>query len=165
MHTILLGITATTTALMGGLFYAFSWAVMPGLKRLPDAAYIAAMQSINRAIQNPVFLAAFLGTALLLPFSTYLEYSRLKPISPRFWLLLAASALYILGVLGVTVGGNVPLNEALDTFDVQAASASDVTSHRRAFEVLWSQFHTVRTVASFLTIILVVAACLRSDAQ
>src|SRR4051812_25032073 len=119
MHTIILGLTATTTALMSGLFYAFSWAVMPGLKRLPDAGYVAAMQSINRAIQNPVFFAAFLGTALLLPLSTYLAYSHPKPVSLRFWLLLVASAVYIIGVIGVTIGGNVPLNETLDAFDVQ----------------------------------------------
>jgi uncharacterized membrane protein len=163
MYTIILGITALTTALMSGLFYAFSWAVMPGLKRLPDATYIAAMQSINRAIQNPVFLAAFLGAALLLPLSTYLEYTHSKPVSLRFWLLLVASAVYIIGVIGVTMGGNVPLNETLDAFDVQSASVSDVANHRRAFEVLWSQFHTVRTGASFLTILLVIAACLRPD--
>ncbi|MFD2570440.1 DUF1772 domain-containing protein [Spirosoma soli] len=163
MNTILLGITATTTALMSGLFYAFSWAVMPGLKRLPDAAYIAAMQSINRAIQNPVFFAAFLGAALLLPLSTYLEYSPSKPVSLRFWLLLVASVVYIVGVIGVTSAGNVPLNETLDAFDVQSASVSDIANHRRAFEVRWSQFHTIRTGASFLTILLVVAACLRPD--
>lgn len=165
MHTIILGLTATTTALMGGLFYAFSWAVMPGLKRLPDAVYITAMQSINRAIQNPVFLGAFLGTAVLLPVCVYLEYSPLKPLSLRFWLLVVASVVYIIGVMGVTIGGNVPLNEALDAFDVTSASASVVADHRKAFEDLWSQYHAVRTGASFLTILLVVAACLRPDTQ
>jgi uncharacterized membrane protein len=163
MHTILLGLTATATALMGGLFFAFSWAVMPGLKRLPDAAFIAAMQSINRAIQNPVFFAGFVGAALLLPLSTYVEYSFAKTAPLRFWLLLVASVVYILGVIGVTIGGNVPLNEMLDAFDVQSASASEVADHRRAFEPLWSQLHAVRTWASFLTILLVVAACLRPD--
>ncbi|MBN8822844.1 MULTISPECIES: DUF1772 domain-containing protein [unclassified Spirosoma] len=163
MHTIILGVTATTTALMSGLFFAFSWAVMPGLKRLPDASFIMAMQSINRAIQNPVFFAAFLGAALLLPLSTYLDYSSTKPVSARFWLLLAASGVYIVGVIGVTIGGNVPLNETLDAFDVQAASVSDVLNHRRDFEFPWSQFHTIRTGASFLTILLVVAACLRPE--
>ncbi|GAB3958648.1 hypothetical protein GCM10028805_53380 [Spirosoma harenae] len=163
MHTIILGATATATALMSGLFYAFSWAVMPGLKRLPDASYIMAMQSINRAIQNPVFFAAFLGAALLLPLSTYLDYSPTTPVSARFWFLLAASVVYVVGVIGVTIGGNVPLNETLDAFDVQAASVSDVLNHRRAFELPWSQFHTLRTWASFLTILLVVTACLRPE--
>lgn len=48
--------------LMAGLFFAFSTAVMEALARLPAAAGIAAMQSINVAILNPLFLATFLGT-------------------------------------------------------------------------------------------------------
>ena len=163
MHTIILGVTATATALMSGLFFAFSWAVMPGLKRLPDASYIMAMQSINRAIQNPLFFAAFFGAALLLPLSTYLDYSPVKPLSVRFWLLLAASGIYIVGVIGVTIGGNVPLNETLDAFDVQSASISDILDQRHAFEFPWSRFHMIRSGASFLAILLVVAACLRPE--
>ena len=49
--------------LMGGLFFAFSVAVMKALGRLPPAEGIAAMQSINVAILNPVFLTVFFGTA------------------------------------------------------------------------------------------------------
>jgi uncharacterized membrane protein len=49
--------------LMAGLFFAFSVAVMKALARLPSAEGIGAMQSINVAIINPVFLAAFFGTA------------------------------------------------------------------------------------------------------
>jgi uncharacterized membrane protein len=49
--------------LMAGLFFAFSVSVMKALARLPSGAGMAAMQSINVAIINPVFLAAFFGTA------------------------------------------------------------------------------------------------------
>jgi len=59
LTNIILVITATTTALMAGLFYAFSCSVNLGLARLSNAEYISAMQSINRAIQNPIFFAAF----------------------------------------------------------------------------------------------------------
>lgn len=48
--------------LMAGFFFAFSASVIKVLARLPSAEGIAAMQSINVAILNPVFLAAFLGT-------------------------------------------------------------------------------------------------------
>jgi len=49
--------------LMAGLFFAFSVSVMKALARLPPAEGIAAMQSINVAILNPLFGAAFFGTA------------------------------------------------------------------------------------------------------
>ena len=48
--------------LMAGLFFAFSAAVMGGLARIQPAEGIAAMQSINRAILNPLFLTVFLAT-------------------------------------------------------------------------------------------------------
>ena len=49
--------------LMAGLFFAFSVAVMGALARIQPPEGIAAMQSINRVILNPLFLTVFLGTA------------------------------------------------------------------------------------------------------
>jgi len=49
--------------LNGGVFFAFSSFVMRALGRLPPAEGMAAMQTVNVAVRNPVFLGAFLGTA------------------------------------------------------------------------------------------------------
>lgn len=62
--TITLGFTALTTALIAGLFYAYSCSVNPGLGNLPDKEYILTMQSINIAIINPVFMLSFIGTVI-----------------------------------------------------------------------------------------------------
>jgi uncharacterized membrane protein len=56
-------VAALGCGLMAGLFFAFSVAVMKVLARLPSAEVIAAMQAINVAIINPVFLTVFFGTA------------------------------------------------------------------------------------------------------
>ena len=154
----ILGCAAITTALIAGLFYAYSCSVTPGLARLPDATYLAAMQSINRAILNPVFFAGFMGAALLLPLSTYTHYA--QPVSGRFWLLLAATLVYLIGVMGVTMAGNVPLNEALDAVDLQSASTTDRAAQRAAFEAPWNRFHAMRTWASILSLVLVICALL-----
>ncbi|MBC7919850.1 MAG: DUF1772 domain-containing protein [Ferruginibacter sp.] len=163
MKDALLGGTATTTALIAGLFYAYSCSVNPGLNRLSDTAYLTAMQSINRAILNPVFFAVFSGAALLLPLSTYVHFA--QPAPERFWFLLAATIVYLVGAVGVTIVGNVPLNEILDAFNLQSASVSEIAAQRIAFEVPWNRLHTVRTIASTLAIILVITACLRSTAD
>ncbi|GEP98012.1 anthrone oxygenase family protein [Chitinophaga cymbidii] len=155
---ITLIITATITALMAGLFFAWSCSVTPGLGRLPDASYISAFQSCNRAIQNPVFLICFLGGLVLLPVSAWLHYTPAPSI--HFWLLLAASLLYAAGVIGVTFAGNIPLNEALDKFDLQQASTEAITQARERFEKRWNDLNLIRTVASTLSVILVVMACL-----
>ncbi|MET3535054.1 anthrone oxygenase family protein [Chryseobacterium limigenitum] len=71
MTTILLIVTAVLTALIAGLFYAYSCSVVLGLGKLSDTEYLKAMQSINREILNPVFFVSFMGTAVLLPISTF----------------------------------------------------------------------------------------------
>lgn len=156
-HLVLI-LTTLASALIAGLFYAYACSVVPGLGRLPNAEYLAAMQSINSTILNPVFFASFMGTLLLLPLCTYLQYSTSHP---RFLFLLAASLVYAIGVFGVTAVVNVPLNEALSQFDLSSASPEALAAQRLAFEGRWNQWNTVRTVASILSLVLVILACLK----
>ena len=62
---VLTFLSALGAALVAGIFFAFSAFVMRAPGRLPPAGGIAAMQSINVAVLNPVFFAAFFGTAVL----------------------------------------------------------------------------------------------------
>jgi uncharacterized membrane protein len=156
---IILIITTVVTGLIAGLFYAFSYSVVLGLGKLPDAEYIRAFQNINREIQNPVFLSCFMGILLLLPLSTYLHYQ--KPATPQFWLLLAATLVYFIGVFAVTAIGNIPLNNAIDALKLDGASAESIQAQRSAFESKWNNLNIVRTIASTVTLILTVIACLR----
>ena len=64
MLSALLLVSALGCGLIGGVFFAFSSFVMGALARLPPAQGIAAMQSINIVVINPVFLLAFMGTAV-----------------------------------------------------------------------------------------------------
>lgn len=149
-------VTALASGLIAGLFYSYSCSVNPGLGALSDANYLAAMQSINRAILNPVFFLSFMGTLLLLPLSTYQHFG----MGTRFYLLLAATLVYVIGTFGVTITGNVPLNDALDKMNLTGASANELAAHRLKFEVPWNRLHTIRTYASVLSFVLVLLACL-----
>lgn len=156
MHTTILILTTMTTALIGGLFYAYSCSVNPGLGRLPDVQYIAAMQSINIAIINPLFMLSFMGTLVLLPVSAYCFYG--SPATDRFYFLVAATLIYGIGVFGVTMFGNVPLNDALAKVDL-LASAEELKAQRVLFEQPWNDLHRIRSMASALSILCVVMAC------
>lgn len=155
LANVALVLTALTTALMTGLFYAWSCSVMLGFARLSDKEFISAMQATNRAIQNPVFFAAFFGAPIFLPICAFLHYGE-----PRFWYLLAAAIIYLLGTFGVTVFGNVPLNNMLDRFDLESASEEETGRQRLNFEGLWNNLNTIRTVSSMLALIFVVIGCL-----
>jgi uncharacterized membrane protein len=155
---MILLIATIVTGLMAGLFFAWSFSVTPGIAFLPDREYLAAMQMMNRAILNPVFLSCFMGAAILLPLSTWLEYERPLPVA--FWCLLAASAVYLIGVLGLTSGGNVPMNNALDVFNLSTASVEEIAARRASFEIPWNRLNNIRTFAAIVSFALSVLACL-----
>lgn len=158
MTHLVFAIATLSTGLIAGLFYAYSCSVNPGLGRLTDVEYLKAMQSINRVILNPVFYMTFMGTLLLLPLSAWLSYHQEPAI--RFWYFLAAAIVYIVGVFGVTIGGNVPLNEALDKFNLAGASVEQLAQYRLQFEAKWNMFHTVRTIANIVSALLAILGCL-----
>ena len=59
LNFLLTFLAAIACGLEGGLFFAFSAFVMRALGRVAPETGIAAMQSIDASVYNPVFLAAF----------------------------------------------------------------------------------------------------------
>lgn len=161
VSNVVLVVTTTCTALMAGLFFSYSCSVVLGLKLLTDSEYIASMQSINKAIQNPLFFICFFGTLLLLPISAYLTYSQHSRL--RFWLLLSATIIYFIGVFGVTALGNIPLNNGLEKFNLTNASKEAITLQRTIFEQRWNNLNAIRTISSILSLVLIVIAGISSD--
>ena len=129
--------------LMAGFFFAFSAAVMQALARLPAAAGIAAMQSINVAVINPVFLGAFVGTAafcLLVMVASLWRWH-----SPGSVYVLVGGALYLIGTFCVTVVCHVPKNDALASV---APADPDSASLWASYLVNWTAWNHMRTAAA-----------------
>ena len=63
------------------------------------------------------------------------------------WAALAGAAIYVVGVFGVTVGFNVPLNETLATLD---PSLPENASAMAAYIEDWTFWNDVRTLANVL---------------
>ncbi len=159
----LLGASILATGLMSGLWYGWAVSVIPGTRRVPDGTYITTMQSINRAIINPAFVVPFMGIPALLAGASVVQFR--AGDSRRGWLLAGATATYVLGVLGVTVGGNVPLNDALDAFDLPDADERAVGIRRRTYERPWNRWHYLRTVGNMGSFALVSAAAIVAAAE
>lgn len=156
MTTLLLIITAVLTALIAGLFYSYSCSVVLGLGKLTDVEYLKAMQNINREILNPLFFISFIGTAVLLPLSTFV----FRGHQPVLIFLSLATLAYLIGVFGVTVGGNVPMNDILDKFDISTSTTGAIKQMRATFENRWNFLNNIRTVFSLISILMVVCACI-----
>jgi len=152
IESIILIVTGVLTTLLAGTFFGYAISVNGALHNLRDDEYVRAMQSINKVIQNPIFFLSFMGPVILLPISTFLVYGNNRA---QFWLLLLASVIYIVGTFGITVGGNVPLNEQLAKSD-----PADAHEARVQFENPWNRLHIMRTIAGIIVTILIFIACL-----
>lgn len=154
---IFLFLTTFLMSLIAGLFYAYSCSVNPGLNKLSDSEYLKAMKAINRAILNPWFFVSFIGTLIITPGTTAL-YFRNVGADYSFYLLLCASITYFVGVFGVTVLGNVPLNNALDSLELANQPHRELKSRRLNFEIPWTRLHNIRTAANLTSLLLTIAS-------
>ncbi|MBV7533713.1 DUF1772 domain-containing protein [Chitinophaga sp. sic0106] len=142
-------ITIILLGLITGIFYCWSVSVTRGLALLPDKAYILAFQKLNQAIQNPLFFICFFGPLILLPVCVWRNFS--------IWLLLATLSYYI-GVMGVTIVGNIPLNNMLEAFSVQGAGTEELRQMRAQFEGRWNTLNHIRTLCSLGSFVLTLIA-------
>lgn len=137
------------SALVGGVFFAFSSFVMKALSRIPSANGIVAMQSINVVVINPLFLGAFMGTAVLSLGIVALVLIRWSDPSAMFF--LGGASVYLAGTFLVTMLGNVPLNDRLAAVSATDPAAHDVWSH---YLDRWTMWNHVRTVAAMVAALL-----------
>ena len=134
-------LAATVTAgLMAGLFAAFWYAIMPGLAKAGDLAFVDGMQRINVAILNGWFFLSFAGALLLTALAALLHLP--APWRGVLVWIVAALVLYVV-VLVVTMAVNVPLNDRL-----AAGGSGAPGALRAAFEAPWVRWNLVRTLAS-----------------
>ncbi len=153
-------LSAFLTALSAGLFYAWVVSVIPGTKKIPDQAYLETMQSINREILNVGFFSIFFGALLFLIASTVLQYQ--AKAGTVFYLTFAAMAIYAIGTIGVTMFGNVPLNNMVEAMGLSSFSAADFQNARADYEDKWNNFNLVRTIAALISFVLILLAVAKS---
>jgi uncharacterized membrane protein len=148
-------ISALGCGLIAGAFFAFSTFVMRALAQLPPSQGIAAMQSINIVVINPIFMLALFGTGLACLVLAISSLARWH--NPGAGYVLAGSLLYILGTDLVTILFNVPRNNALAV--VNPASTEGVavwTSYLSS----WTAWNHVRTIAALAaTALFIIALC------
>ncbi|MEM1116996.1 MAG: anthrone oxygenase family protein [Bacteroidota bacterium] len=137
------------SAVMGGVFYAFSSFVMRALGGIPPAEGIRAMQRINVDVFHPSFMALFFGLPVASVGLAGVAVWRWDPAVSPF--VVAGAVVYVVGCFGVTAAGNVPLNNALEGADPDTEAG-----HRLWADYLrrWTRWNTVRTAACIVAAVL-----------
>jgi len=151
-------LTILFTGLSAGLCFTWSNAVTTGIGRLDDLGYLSAFQQMNRTILNPMFFIVFFGPLPLDLVNIYLFKSASSTI---IWLLILATVIYFLGVVLITIFGNVPLNEMLDKTNLGSASIEELKSLRDAFENKWNRLHQIRIISSGISFLLLLISLIQ----
>jgi uncharacterized membrane protein len=136
---LLLAVAALGSAVVAGAFLVFSVLVVPALAALPGAEGSRAMQSVNRVAVRPVFMTLLFGTgAVCLVVGVQALVDGSHPA------VVAATVVYLLGVLGVTIAGNVPLNDAL----ARTAPGAEPPGGWLRWLRRWTAWNTGRSLAA-----------------
>ena len=131
---------AALSALMAGLFFAFSTFTMDGIRRIPPKEGLIAMQGINAAATaSAPFLLVFIGGGLYCAVVGVIASTRLdEPAGPY---LVAAAITNVLGII-ITMTFHVPRNNALDRVDPDSPGADHTW---RAHATTWVRGNHIRT--------------------
>jgi uncharacterized membrane protein len=143
------------TGLSAGFFYAWSVSVIPGTQKVVNTTYLETMQSINQAILNPAFFIIFFGSLIFLSISSVYQFNT---SNTTFWFMLMASVFYLIGTVGVTGLGNVPLNNKLAALNLIEMSPQKLLEFRNFYENNWNRLHLIRTIFAIGSFVLSVLA-------
>tara|TARA_R110000824_G_scaffold156494_4_gene329669 strand:+ start:934 stop:1437 length:504 start_codon:yes stop_codon:yes gene_type:complete len=137
---------ALWSAVIGGVFSAFSEFVMSGLLKTEPAGGIEAMQHINRDVIKTQFVAGILSIAL---FSLlFAIYSLMVFEGAALVTLVLAPLVYLSTVFLMTMFGNVPMNNKLERLD---HTTSEAKAYWAKYGRDWTRLNHVRSVGSIVT--------------
>ena len=137
---------ALWSAIIGGVFSAFSEFIMSGLLRAAPAGGLESMQHINRTVLRTQFVA---GIILLAPLSLFFAiYGLINFEGSTRTALLIAPIVYVPTVFLMTMFGNVPMNNKLDRLDHKTPEAE---AYWIKYGRDWTRLNHVRSIGSLLT--------------
>ncbi len=155
-------ILATFLCSLGaGFLFAFALVVMPGIRSLNDREFIRAFQVMDGVIQDsqPIFVLVWVGSVVALVTSVVLGIGQLDG-GGRLLMIFAALA-YLLGVQLPTFTINVPLNNRLQTLEVDELDETTQQAARKHFEPRWNLWNSIRTAFASVASVLLITLLFR----
>jgi len=148
-------------SLVAGFVFAFAVVVMPGIKTLSAREFIQAFQVMDRIIQNnqPIFVLVWVGSIVTLVASAVLGIGQLEEVE-RLLIIFAVLA-YLLVVQLPTFTINIPLNNKLQTLNVDDMDETAQNAARMDFEPRWLLWNSIRTLFASLVSSLLIILLLR----
>jgi len=154
---LLCEVSLISSALVAGVFLTFSDFVMRALNGANTSAGIEVMQGINRDVFKTAFMVLLIG---MWPVSAGLGvYVYLNPVDSGGAAVITAAIIYSLGVMGVTLFFNVPMNNRLAEKPHDSPAGAAYWSS--IYYPRWTFWNWVRGIASLVAAIFYLTACLQ----
>ena len=147
--TTLLWAAALSSAIMAGVYFAFSGFIMQSFNKLSASQAVAAMNVINVIIVRSVFMPLFFGSTMVTLF--------LIIAGIFYWaetgagLMMVAGLVYFIGMFICTAIFNVPLNNMLASLEPDNENLPQLWSH---YFKTWTNWNHLRAVSSLVTCVI-----------
>lgn len=160
MTPVVLMIAALLCSLVAGFLFAFAVVVMPGIARLDDRGFIQSFQRTDGVIQgnSPLFIMVWLGSVIALIAAVVIGSGQMEGVA--YWLLTLAAAVFLAGVQFPTFTINIPLNNRLQSLNVDTMDEVALKSARDAFEGPWNRWNRIRTLLAIAVSVILISVTL-----
>lgn len=135
-------------ALLAGFLFAFAVVVMPGIGKLGDRDYLRGFQAIDGVIQagQPLFMLMWFGSTGGLVVAAVLAFQSRESLEQV--VTTASAAVSVLLVQLPTMRINIPLNNRVQSLDLDVIDDGLASDARSSFEARWVFWNSIRTLVS-----------------
>ncbi len=129
------------SGIMAGFFWTYTFSVNPAMLQVSGEYYATVQSLFNVHVRNPMFFTFFFGTGAVGVVVCLLNLPHRGHWS--FWLIIAATLVYILGVIVYTRQVNLPLN-----YDTESWDPKNLPAHWEAVRSQWNSANAIRVITS-----------------
>jgi len=124
---------------------------MPGFSKLDDKEFLRAFQVTDGIIQNnqPLFMLTWVGS--IISVISVIAISIFSLGFSEAWIIFIVGLIYLLGVQGITISIHLPLNNRIQSIDINNMNNQSLNKERTKFELRWNYFNKIRTFIAFST--------------
>ena len=124
---------------------------MPGFSKLDDKEFLRAFQVTDGIIQNnqPLFMLTWVGS--IISVLSVIAISIFSLGLSEAWIIFIVGLIYLLGVQGITISIHLPLNNRIQSIDINNMNNQSLNEERTKFELRWNYFNKIRTLIAFST--------------
>ena len=140
-----------TCSLVTGFIFTYAVVVMPGFSKLDDKEFLRAFQVADGIIQNnqPLFMLTWVGS--IISVLSVIAISIFSLGLSEAWIIFIVGLIYLIGVQGITISIHLPLNNRIQSIDINNMNNQSLNEERTKFELRWNYFNKIRTFIAFST--------------